>query len=307
MSAKKSTTTLSELSAQLAGAVDAAARSVVAIHARRRIASSGVIWRDGVVVSASHTVRRDDEISVTLPTGESTTATVAGRDMATDLVVLRLDTATSPAAGSADAAAASVGSLVLAVGRPGRTVSASFGIISAVSENWRTSQGARVDRVLRLDLAIYDGFSGGPLIDATGAVLGVNNSALARGAPMALPGAVVDGVVDELLKRGHIRRGFVGVALHPVELSSTIVEKLGRSGNVGLVVMSVADGSPADVGGLMVGDVLVSANGKQLQRPTDFLDALWTVGDGATLELEHLRGGALQTVTVTPVDRGAAA
>src|ERR1700681_2183289 len=149
-----SSSTLTELSSQLAAAVEPAGYFVVAIQARRRIPSSGIVWRDGVIVSASHTVRRDDEIPVTLPNGDSTVATVAGRDPATDLIALRIPSgvAKSYVAPKADSSSLRVGSLVLAVGRPGRSVSASFGIISAVGEGWRSWQGARIDRVFRLEL-----------------------------------------------------------------------------------------------------------------------------------------------------------
>ncbi|MDQ6690812.1 MAG: serine protease, partial [Gemmatimonadota bacterium] len=159
-----SSSTLTDLSSQLAEAVAKAGSSIVAIHARRRIPSSGIMWREGVIVSASHTVKRDDEAPITLPGGESTTATIVGRDPATDLIALRVKGAESHVAPKADAAGLRVGSLVLAVGRPGQHVSASFGIISAIGEGWRTWQGARIDKVLRLDLAVYDGFSGGPLV-----------------------------------------------------------------------------------------------------------------------------------------------
>jgi len=305
MSPTKSGSALAELSSQIAGAADAAARAVVAIHARRRIPSSGVVWRDGVVVSASHTVRRDDGISVTLPTGESASATIAGRDPATDLVALRLNGAKSPGPSKTDPSGVRVGALVLAVGRPGRDVSASFGIISAIGEGWRTWQGARVDRVLRLDLAVYDGFSGGALVDASGMVIGVNNSALARGTPMALPALTVDRVLDELLERGHVRRAFLGIAVHPVALGAATVQRHRLPRDTGLVVMSVGDGSPAETGGIAVGDVLIETNGQPLRRPTDLLDALSAVRDGASLSLTYLRGGAVKTVTVTPVDREA--
>jgi S1-C subfamily serine protease len=305
MSPTQSGRALAELSSQLAAAVETAANSIVAIHARRRIPSSGIVWRDGVIVSASHTVRRDGEVSITLPDGGSTSATVAGRDAATDLVALRLKDAKPSAASKADPDSSRVGSLVLAVGRPGRNISASFGVISAVGVGWQTWQGTRIDRVLRLDLAIYDGFSGGPLIDASGRVIGLDNSALARGTPMALPVATVDRVLDELLERGHVRRAFIGVAVHPVELGAAVVQRHQLSRETALVVMSVADDSPAAIAGVTVGDVLIEANGQPLSRTTDLLDALSTVGDGASLEIKRLRGGAVETVTVTPVDRGA--
>ena len=297
--------TLVELSSQLAAAVEIAGNSVVAIHARRRIPSSGIVWRDGVIVSASHTVRRDDEIPVTLPNGDSTVATVAGRDPATDLIALRIKSAKSYVAPRADSSSLRVGSLVLAVGRPGHNVSASFGIISAVGEGWRSWQGARIDRVFRLDLSVYDGFSGGPLVDASGAVLGLNNSALARGTPMALPAKAVDRVLDELLESGHVRRPFIGVAVQPVALSASLVKQHQLGHDSGLLIVSIADASPADKAGVLLGDVLLEANGQSIGRPDDLLDALSSVETGGAVTLKLLRGGTIKTVSVTPADRGA--
>lgn len=300
-----SPSTLSALSSQLAAAVETAGRSVVAIHARKRIPSSGIVWRDGVIVSASHTVRRDDDISVTLPSGESSPATIMGRDAATDLIALRLNAGGSaPVAAKAEAGTARVGSLVLAVGRPGRQATASFGIISAVGEGWRTWQGARLDQVFRLDLAVYDGFSGGPLVDASGAVLGLNNSALARGTPMTLPAAAVDRVLEELLEHGHVRRPYIGIAVQPVALSAALVKERQLSHDTALLVMSVVDGSPADRAGLLVGDALLDADGHPLGQPTDLLDALAGVRAGGSVKLAVLRGGAVTSASVTPADRG---
>src|SRR5881392_400710 len=302
MSKSGSSSTLSELSSQLATAVETAGRSIVAINARRRIPSSGVVWRDGVIVSASHTVRRDGEVSVTLPNGESAKATVVGRDATSDLVALRLNDAKSPVASMADADASKVGSLVLAVGRPGRSVSASFGIVSAIGEGWRTAQGTRIDRVLRLDLAVYDGFSGGPLVDPSGAVLGLNNSVLARGTPLALPAAAVDKVLDELLERGHVRRPFIGVAVQPVALSASLAKQHGLAGDTGLLIVSIADGSPAEKAGMFVGDVLLEADGGELGGPDDLLDALSSVSKDSAVSLRFLRGGVLKTASITPAD-----
>jgi S1-C subfamily serine protease len=305
MSPTKQKNPIAELSASLADAVETVGKSIVAIHARRRIPSSGVVWRDGIIVSASHTVRTDGDVALSLPNGDSARATVAGRDAATDLVVLRLNGASAPVAQRADADAARVGSLVLAVGRPGRKITASFGIVSAIADDWRGAAGGRIDRVLRLDLSIYDGFSGGPLVDSNGALIGIDNSALARGTPTALPASTVDRVVDELLERGHIRRPFIGVAVQQVALNATTVarHKLSRDG--GLVVVSIADGSPAESAGILIGDVLLSAGGQPLRRPTDLLDALSTVADGASLDLEHIRGSTIAQSKVTPIDRGA--
>ena len=307
MSPTRSTNPLAQLSTSLADAVETAGKSIVAIHARRRIPSSGVVWRDGIVVSASHTTRRDGEVAVSLPSGESSRATVIGRDWATDLVVLKLnDASASPTtAQRASEDSARIGSLVLAVGRPGRKVSASFGIVSGVVEEWRSAQGSRIGRVLRLDLSIYDGFSGGPLVHPSGAVIGIDNSALARGMPVALPASTVDRVVDELLAHGHMRRPFIGVAVQHVTLNAVTVARYKLSYDSGLVIVSLAEGSPADSAGILLGDVLLAAGGQPLRRPTDLLDALNTAGAGAALEVELLRGGSVMRASITPIDYAA--
>ena len=305
MTPSKSANPLAQLSASLADAVETAGRSIVAIHARRRIPSSGVVWRDGIIVAASHTTRRDGEVAVSLPSGESARATVVGRDAATDLVVLKLSGVSATVAQRAAEDAARIGSLVLAVGRPGRKETASFGIVSAVADDWRAAQGGRIGRVLRLDLSIYDGFSGGPLVDPSGAVIGIDNSALARGVPVALPASTVDRVVDELLEHGHMRRPFIGVAVQLVTLNAATVARQKLSHDSGLVIVSLADGSPADSAGVMIGDVLLAAGGQPLRRPTDLLDALNNVGEGAALEVQLLRGGSVVASSVTPIDRAA--
>ena len=306
MASEKSKNALSELSSRLADAVKGAAAYTVAIHARRRIPSSGVVWRDGIIVSASHTVRRDGVVRVTRPDGESVDATVIGRDASTDLIVLRANDLNATLAPRAAKESGDVGSLVLAVGRPGRNVSSSFGIVSAVVDGWRSAQGARIGQVLRLDLAVYDGFSGGPLVAASGGVIGIDNSALARGTAAALPAAVVDRVVDELLSRGHIRRPFVGVAVHPVSLSAAIVNRLHLTSDAALLVVSVAEGAPADTSGILIGDVITQIDGKNVGRPVDLLDAFSSVPDGKSISVGILRGGAPQTVSITPRDRESA-
>ena len=297
------TNALAEPSASLTDAVERAASYIVAIHARRRIPSSGVVWRDGVIVSASHTVRRDDAVRITLPDGKDAEATVAGRDAVTDLVVLRAPEVSLAAAPRAESRASAVGSLVLAVGRPGRNVSASFGIVSAVREGWRTETGERIDGLLRLDLAVYDGFSGGPLVAPSGAVVGINNSIFARGAAAALPATVVDSVVDELLNRGHMRRPFIGVAVHPVTVGAAAARRYNLADEVALIVISLAEGEPGDVAGMQLGDLIVGVAGKQPARPTDLADALSSVHEGESIEVTVVRGGTQQTIRVTPRDR----
>jgi serine protease Do len=297
------TPSLTDLSTQLSSAVERAAQFTVAIRARRRIPSSGIVWRPGLIVAASHTVRRDGTVPISLPNGEAAEATIVGGDASTDLIVLRTNADVAPTK-LAEANERGVGSLVLAVGRPGRHVTASFGIVSATIDGWRTAQGRRLDGVLRLDLAVYDGFSGGPLVAASGRTIGMNNSAIAGGAAAALPAAVIDSVIDDLLARGHVRRPFIGVAVQPVALSASTVRRLGLSNAAALVVISVADDSPAERAGILVGDVLLALDGRALARPVDLLDGLASIGESGSANVELLRGGDKKTLSVTPVDRG---
>jgi S1-C subfamily serine protease len=302
--------TLTALSDDLANAVEQAGRSVVAIHARPRIPASGVYWREGVVVATSHTIRRESDITITLPGGGTTRAQLAGRDGGTDLAVLRLDSVPSDSTlvlpDRAEADSLRVGSLVLAVGRPGSDgVSASLGVISTVGDKWRTWSGGEIDRFVRLDLAIYDGFSGGALVDADGRVAGVNCSALARGIPLTIPTATVDRVVDALLTRGHVARAYLGVAMQPVRLTAAMAERLalGESGARGVLVVMVEGDSPAERSGLLIGDVIIAVDGTGVGEPQDVADHLGGEQVGARLELDIVRGGEKRTLAVTVGER----
>lgn len=296
---------LQSLSNDLAGAVERAGNGVVAIHARHRIPSSGIVWRPGVVVAASHTVKHDRDVAITLPNGARARATIAGRDAGTDIVVLRLDEgAPVEPVELAPEDALRVGALVLAVGRPGTDgVTTSLGVVSAVNGPWRTWAGGEIDRFVRLDLSIYDGFSGGALVDAAGRVLGMNCSALARGMAVTVPAATVTRVVDALLTRGHVARGWLGVAMQPVRLSPTLAGRLGIASGRGVLLVQVEPDGPAERGGLMLGDVVVSIDGTPIESPEDVAPFIGAGRVGSALDVRVVRGGGEQHVSVTVGER----
>jgi S1-C subfamily serine protease len=294
--------TLAELSSNLADSVEHAGRSVVAIHARRRIPSSGVVWRSGIVVAASHTISRDEDISITLPDGSTTAAELAGRDPSTDLAVLRIDSSPAPAE-LGDPGHLQVGRVVLAVGRPGPQLTASLGIVSAVGGEWRTWQGGRVDRFVRLDLSIYDGFSGGPLVEAGGRVLGINTSGLTRAAAVTLPATTVDRVVGELVEKGHVTRGYFGLAVQPVRLPEPMRRALALSGNIGLLIINLEPAGPADRAGLLLGDIITALDGRELGDPSDLLAFLGSEAVGKEADLRVVRGGESKSVIITVGER----
>ncbi len=293
---------LQSLSNDLAQAVESAGRAVVAIHARRRIPASGVHWRAGVVVATHHTIRRDDDITVTLPDGAKVPATLVGRDPSTDLAVLKL-TAPGVATATLHEGIPKIGQLVLALGRPGPSLTASWGVVSSVDGPWRTWQGGELDALVRLDVAIYDGFSGGPSIDADGGVLGINTSALARGAGLTIPVATVERVVAELLERGTIRRAYLGIGMQPVRVPQSLVAKLNLTSDLGLLVVSLESGGPADRGGLLIGDVLLEIDGAAVSDPADVLAHLGRDRIGQPVATRVIRGGQPKTVNVTVGER----
>lgn len=296
------TGTLAGLSNDLAEAVARVSRSVVAIHGRRRIPSSGIVWGPGVVVTANHTLTRDEDISLTLPDGGTGVASLAGRDPTTDIAVLRTDSSL-PSAERAPDANLQVGRLVLAVGRPGPEVTASLGIVSAVSGEWRTWQGGRVDRFVRLDLSVYDGFSGGPLVEAGGRVLGLNTSGLTRAMAVALPVATVDRVAGELVKKGHVTRGYLGLAVQPVRLPEAMRQELGLAGKMGLVIINLEPGGPADHAGLLLGDIITGLDGHDVSDPSDILNFLGPEQVGKEAKLRVVRAGKTKPVAITVGER----
>ncbi|PWU10833.1 MAG: LuxR family transcriptional regulator [Terriglobia bacterium] len=285
---------LAAFSNYLASAVEWAGRSVVAVHARPRFSSSGAIWRPGVIVTAEHTIRREDEITVTLPDGSNQPATLAGSDAGTDLAVLKL---ANPSGEPVKQGAAETrpGHLALSVGRSEDSgVNATMGIVSAVSGSWRTWRGGRLDQYIRLDLTMYPSSSGSLVIDTSGAALGIATSALSRIAGVAIPSSTVNRVLDEILARGHVRRGYLGVGLQPVELPDH---------QKGLIVLSVEAEGPAAKAGALIGDILVSLGAKTVADTDDVQAALEASGVGKTIEAGVLRGGERKHLTITIGER----
>ena len=283
------------LSNELAGAVEHAGRAVVAVNARPRFASSGVVWRPGVIVTAEHTIRRREEIGITLPDGRSTSATLAGRDPGTDIAVLKLADENVAAATLGSTEALRPGHLILAIGRSADSgVNATMGVMSAVSGPWRSWRGGQIDQYLRLDLTLYPGSSGGAVVDTTGRVLGISTSALSRIAGLAVPTSTVNRVVDELLRTGHVSRGYLGLGLHPVTLPDS---------STGLIVLSAEPNGPAAGAGVLLGDILVALAGKPLSETDEIQAILNGQSVGKPVAARIVRGGQVIELTITVGER----
>ncbi|MEA2175585.1 MAG: hypothetical protein QOD00_3177 [Blastocatellia bacterium] len=302
---------LLSLSSQIAEAVKLVRPGLVSVDARPKVRTSGVIWRPGIVVSTNHTIRRDEEITLTLDDGGQAKATLAGRDAGTDLAVLRVEDdgtgTTNTPVQLADASTQEVGNLVLAVGRayPEQGVSASLGVISVLSDNWRTWRGGEIDRLIRPDVSIFTGFSGGALVDAAGRVIGINTTGLSRGAGLTIPAQTVDRVVDVLLKSGRIARPYLGVGMHPVLLPDKLREKFNLAQDAGLMMLSVEADGPADKGGITIGDVLLALGDSRVTNTDELQTILGGHEVGAVVKAGLLRGGEVKETGITLGERPA--
>jgi S1-C subfamily serine protease len=287
---------LLEFSNELADAVERAGKSVVTVLEGGREGVSGTVWRDGVAVTAEHTIRGLDEVTVLLPTGAKTKARVAGRDHGTDIAILEVPGV--PAASIADDSQSRVGDIALAIGRREvEGLAATYGMISAISGPWRTWQGARVDRWLRLDLNPFTGFSGGPIVNAGGEAIGMATSGPRRSA-VTIPASTVNRVLDQFAQRGRIARGYLGVGMQPVAFPEGTRKSLSLNAERGLLVVAVAAGSPADKAAILLGDIIVAAEGSSIQDIQSLQTFLDSENIGKTIVLDVVRGGQIVKISI---------
>lgn len=304
LSTTETTSLLLGLSNDLAGAVQKAGVAVVAVNARQRVPSSGIHWRPGVIVTSDHTVERDEEITVTLADGRTVPATLAGRDPSTDIAILKVQGVEASTADIGDSNALAVGQMVLAVGRPGEHgLSASYGVISALSGNWSTYRGGQIDQFVRPDLTFYPGFSGGPLVNARGQIVGMNTSGLTRGLGVTIPASTVNRVADQLLSKGRIARGYLGLGFQPVHLPDSLKNTLNLASNGGLIVVTVEQGGPAEQAGMFIGDVLVALDNTPITDIDAVQSMLGSDRVGKAINARVVRGGVLADVAITVAER----
>jgi S1-C subfamily serine protease len=287
------------LSDALADAVEKAAASTVSVQARPRIASSGIAYSPDLVLTAEHSIERDDDIRVVLPDGSEARAAIAGRDAGSDLALLRLE---RPSLVPADIfqGEARVGQLVLAVGRPSSEgIQASQGVISYIGGPLQTNRGSVLNRFYRSDAIPYPGFSGGPMVDSSGRVIGINTTGFGSGVPISIPAPLAWTTAESLRLHGRIRRGFLGIRSQPVEIPAYAQRLLGRDQATGLMLVSVEHASPAEQGGLIIGDIITGLNGTPVPDHDTLLQMLTGDRIGTPAPVEILRAGQKQSLTVT--------
>ncbi len=288
-------TMLSDLSHEIAQIVAGLAPSLVRVDARGGRPATGIIWADNLVLTADHVIEADDNILVT---GAPTTvkASVVGRDRGTDLALLRtvgLRGAPAPRGRSADVR---TGHLVLALAGTIGEQQVTMGIVSGASSEFRSWRGGQVNALIQTTAALLPGFSGGPLVDTEGRVIGINSWNFGRGVSRALPAEIAERVAESLRAHGRIRRAYLGVGVQPIRLTET----LGLGQESGLLVVTVETGGPADKAGLLQGDTLVTVDDDPLFGRLDALFAVLRALDAdSTHTFGVVRAGEVKEVAVT--------
>ena len=300
----ESNTTVQALARDLADVVEQVSPAVVAVNARRHLSSSGVCWRDGVIVTAAHTIRRTEDISVILASGQTVTATFAGADPTTDLAVLKIDNAELSPSLFGDTVQLKVGNIVLALGRGAQKgLNATSGIIGVLSGAWHTWRGGLIDQFIGLDLVLHPAATGGPLIDSRGQVLGINTSGLSRTTVLTVPISTVNRVVAQLLEKGHMVRGYLGLGMHPIPLPQDLKSALNLSADSGLIIVSVEAEGPGSKAGILFGDVIVALQGKAVSSLRDLQNFLQPEFVGKQIPVSIIRGGNPVEVTIRVGER----
>ena len=291
-----------QVSTEMAEIVQAANNGVIRVEGRPHMAASGIVWsNDGLLITASHVVHRDEGVKVGLPNGEIVNAQLVGRDQSTDIALLKVEANELLPISRSSEAAESVGNLVLALGRPGQSVQATLGIISALGGSWRVRRGGQIDRYVQTDVLMYPGFSGGPLIGSDRTLLGMNSSTLLPGVSITVPTATLERVSQTLVTHGRIQRGYLGVSTQRAQLPPNLQEELGQK--VGLLIINVEPDSPADQGGLTLGDTIVGLADQTIRSHDDLLAMLASEIVGQKVPIKIIRAGEILTININIGER----
>ncbi len=271
-------------------------------------AGSGVVIApDGYILTNDHVVQNADRLNVRLTDGTSLSATLIGQDPATDLAVIRADTAYLPCSTLGSSKRLRVGQLIIAMGNPfGFQSTVTTGVISALGRALRSTQGRLIENIIQHTAPLNPGNSGGPLVDSAGRVVGINTAIIpmAQGIGFSIPGTTARWVVSQILSHGRVRRGYLGIAGRQRPLDRPIVRFHGLNKRHAVEVLTIESASPAAQAGLRVNDLIVAINQVDVESVDDlhrFL-AEWPIGK--PVEIDLIRGQRRQMRVITPEEAG---
>jgi serine protease Do len=297
--ARMTNLSLASLSNELADLSAAHAPSIVQVIGARRPAS-GVIHGTDTIITTARALGREDGLRVRVNDADPIEADLAGWDPASGIAVLRSRTKLEIAPPKIAESEPRVGQIVVALARSwSNALTASAGIVAVVGGPLRTGRRREISRVIRVTAPMHDGFAGGGLFDASGVLAGITTAAVIRGFGVAIPASIAWTAANQVLTVG-TSRGFVGVAVQPVQLSAA----QRTSGHErGLLVVGVTPGSPAEAAGVIVGDILLQFGEKPTESPEDLLDQLIGNLIGQKIQVRTLHGGLPRDVEVAVASR----
>lgn len=294
---------LQALSNNIAEIVEQAGKTIVSVNANRRFSPSGIHWRKGIIVTSDESLKRYDDITITLE-GNQASVSLLGRDPSTDVAVFRIENPDIPVATIGDAANLKVGNLVLALARSNEgDIRAAMGAVSVVSGTWQSMSGGKIDQFIRPDISLYPGFSGGALVDTAGNIVGMNTTGR-RGTALTIPASTINRVVEQLLTKGRIPRGYLGLGMQPVRLPENLKQSLNLASDGGVIVVNVEANGAAEDGGILLGDVLISFDNTTVEDTSDVLALLNDSSRvGQSFKVQVVRGGELIELNLTVGER----
>jgi S1-C subfamily serine protease len=292
------------LSNSLADITAQAGTAVVAINGGQRISPSGIHWRNGIIVTSDESLQNYDDTTIVYENGQIFPATLLGHDVTTDIAVFQIQQPDLPIATIGNTATLKAGHLVLGLARSREgDIRAALGAVSVITGSWQSMSGGTIDRYIRPDITLYPGFAGGALVDAAGNVVGMNTAGR-RGTALTIPAETIDRVVEQIIRKGHIASGYLGVGMQAVRLPQNLRTSLSLSTVTGVMVVNVENDSPAERAGLLLGDVLVTLDGIGIGDPGDIRRILNQPDRiGKNVPLQAIRGGTLLELTVTIGER----
>ncbi|HZS57322.1 MAG TPA: S1C family serine protease [Bryobacteraceae bacterium] len=295
---------LASLSQSFVELVANSVNGVVAVKAAPYRVVSGICVRDGVIAITDHSLRREDRVPVHTADGNHVSATILGRDPGVDVAFLKTEGLPVTPLKMADPASLKPGSLVAVVGLTLDVgASASVGILGAVGGPRYTWRGATLDNFYRLDVNLYPSQSGAAVVNHAGDLIGLATPALLRHSAVAVPVSTITRILDELLKTGRIRQGYLGVGMQPIVIPAALREKTGHRSDSGLIVLSVEPGSPADDAGVQLGDILIALDTKPVTDVEELQAALRGENVGRSLKALFIRGGETVEAQVNVAER----
>ncbi|MCI0447217.1 S1C family serine protease, partial [bacterium] len=255
--------------------------------------ASGVVWKKQFVITTDHSLPRTSEVQIRTASGEMVTGVIAGRDPSTDVAIIQTSKELQPLEFSETQLKAGQLAVILGRANGGRLLSV-LTMISGTDSTYKNWRGGTFDQFIRLDSALFPGFSGSALLLPNGKITGINTSAFSRHFGLTIPGSNIQRLVDRVITKGSIGRPYLGLMMQPVRLPEKFRKEAGT--DIGLLLIGTENGSPAEQAGLAVGDIVVGLNGKTVNSIEELHEFLSAESIGTEIKVTILRGGKIENV-----------